>query len=77
MNQMNQMNPMNKMITEQQMQLMNQMNINLNQNNLLGMNQNNNSSQKFTNYDKEMKDKSSNILQLNFLKVNEKLYFSL
>jgi len=77
MNQMNQMNQMNKMITEQQMQLMNQMNINLNQNNLLGMNQNNNSSQKFTNYDKEMKDKSSKILQINFLKGNEKLYFSL
>ena len=77
----------NQQIMINQMNLMNQfMNLQMNNNNslpnnLLNMNnqnnfQNNNNIDKFINYNKEMIDKASKILQLNLLKNYENLYFS-
>ena len=75
MNQMNLMNQMNQLMNLQ----MN--NNNLCSNNLLNMNnqnnfQNNNILEKYVNYNKEMKEKASKILELNLLKNKENLYFS-
>ena len=77
----------NQQIMINQMNLMNQMNQFMNlqmnnnnslPNNLLNMNNQNNfqNNIKFINYNKEMIDKASKILQLNLLKNYENLYFS-